>query len=810
MNLFIHKYWALLLLVEFVVLSSPSIADCSIPNEDNINIYFDSPANNWNEAIPIGNGSIGGMVYGGICLDTIKLNEETLWSGGPRNLQNQTARYYLPQIRELLLENKTLEAQELIDSYMLGPYNECFLPAGDLVLKMYHDKSVTNYRRELDLSNGVVTIEYSCDGVDFKREIFASNPDSVIVVRFSANKPGQISFASSLHSLLRNDIKIDKNQIVLNGKAQSHSFLHRKYRYYDSNEDDNLFEKYPEYEEGRGMRFQIRALVRQNGGTSKTDSNYYEVLNANEVELLITVATSYNGFDKDPVINGKDNKKLCQNRIEKVSDDCFQKLIQNHIRDFSLLFNRVTLNLGATPKDTIPLPKRLKMYQEDKDDLGLLALYFNFGRYLLISSSRPGGQPANLQGIWSRSLTPGWSANWTLNHNVQINYWPAEICNLSECHLPLIELTKELRPDGKKTAESLYGCRGWIAHHNTDIWRTTWPTWGTGQWAIYQIGSAWLCHHMWQHYEFSLDPRYLEEVYPYMKDAAIFYMDNLQRDKRGYLVTSPSISLENKFTQPDGTIGWACMGSSEDMQVIRDLFQNCISAATILELDSKFIKDLNEYLRQFPPIRISPTTGRLQEWNEDWVATYDNRQVSHGWGLHVGNQISPSKTPDLANAYKKTLEYKKPWEILAASWCGSISAMSWVRLGDGNMAQKVFDKHFETAVFPNMTSKFDKFWQIDGNFGITACIAEMLLQSHLGDIELLPALPDKYSTGEVKGLCARGGFVVDIKWENHKLCEIKVRSNYNNTCNLRYQSFQRTLTMKAGEEIVLNKVLKSF
>ncbi|MCX6226860.1 MAG: glycoside hydrolase family 95 protein, partial [Bacteroidia bacterium] len=446
---------------------------------------------------------------------------------------------------------------------------------------------------------------------------------------------------------------------------------------------------------------------------------------------------------------------------------------------------------------------RIKNYQPGSDP-GLTALYYQFGRYLIISCSRPGSQPANLQGIWSDNLQPAWSANWTLNCNAEINYWPVEQGNLSECHLPLIEMTKELSVDGARTAKIMYNAGGWVAHHNADIWRQTSPVGGTGLWAIYQVGGAWLCHHVWEHYEFTLDEDYLREVYPLLKGAAQFYLDNLQQDADGYWVTSPAESFENQFRKPDGTVGWACMGPTQDMQIIRDLFTNCMQAASILKTDQEFINQVKLKLDKLLPMRISPTNGQLQEWKDDWDAA-DPRggQVAHGWGLAVGNQISPRETPELAAAFRKTLEYRKPWESYnAGSWVGSFPARFWVRLYDGPMAQTVMDRHLKLAVFPNLTSKFvDTFWEIDGNLGIAASIGEMLLQSHTGEIVLLPALSPKYPDGEVRGLCARGGFVADLKWMKGKPVNVAITAKKNGSCKVRYLEKTKVFQMKAGETI---------
>ncbi len=757
-------------------------------------VWFNQPAANWNEAIPIGNGTLGGMVYGGIESDTIKINEETLWSGEPRDLQNYEAIKYLPEIRQLLLDGKTQKGEKLINSKMLGEYNECYMPMGDLVIKTDPKGKVENYHRQLDLDRGLVNTNYVIDGVQYKKEVFASFPGKAIVVKFSASKKGQLNFSTSLTSLLKHRIEIKGKEIILSGNAPKHAY------------PDYLGKKPPVYEDGYGMRFRMQLLVRNRGGKVKVGNNEIIVENADEVELILCAATSFNGFDKNPVTEGKDDKAICEKRIATLEKLNYKELKSRHVEDYSELYGRVSLDLGKTDAKIRPINERIKNYKPGEDP-ELTALYFNFGRYLLISSSRPGkfAQPANLQGIWSRLLQPAWSANWTINCNAQINYWGVEIANLSECHLPLIELTKELTVDGAKTAKNMYGADGWIAHHNADLWRTTSPVGGSGLWAIYQVGSAWLCHHLWEHYEFTLDKEYLREVYPVMKGAAQFYMDNLQHDEDGFLVTNPSESFENLFKKPDGTTGWACVGATQDMQIIRDLFRNCKLAIAELEIDNEFDAKLDEYLAQLLPMRISPTTGRLQEWKDDWEpASRYSGQVAHGWGLAVGNQISPRETPELAEAFTKTLEYRKPWETNeCGSWTGSFSAKFWARLGDGQMLQTVFDKHFEQAVFPNLTSNFRGFWEIDGNLGIMSAIAEMLLQSHTGEIVLLPAVPSKYPNGEVKGLRARNGFVVDMKWENSELTEAVIYSEQGKDCKVRYKEKVTTLNLKKGDRSTL-------
>jgi len=781
----------LFIITFLAILTISSIAEGD-NNKDSI--WFNQAATHWNEAIPIGNGTLGGMVYGGIESDTIKINEETLWSGGPRDLQNYEAIKYLPQIQQLLLDGKTKKAEKLIDSKMLGEYNECYLPMGDLVINSNKRGKVENYSRQLDLDKGLVTTSYMIDGIQYKKEVFASFPSKAIIVKLSASKKGQLSFSTSLSSLLKHQIEVKGKQIILSGIAPKHAYPHY------------LGKKDPVYEEGYGMRFRMQLLVRNKGGEINVKDHEIIVENADEIELILCAVTSFNGFDKNPVTEGKDYEAICEAQMASIIDMEYKELKKQHIQDYFELYGRVSLDLGETGAKNRPINDRIKNYKPNEDP-ELTALYFNFGRYLLISSSRPGkfAQPSHLQGIWSRLLQPAWSANWTLNCNAEINYWGVEIANLSECHLPLIELTKELSVDGAKTAKNMYGAGGWIAHHNADIWRTTSPVGGSGLWAIYQVGSAWLCHHLWEHYEFTLDKEYLKEVYPVMKGAAQFYMDNLQRDEDDFLVTNPSESFENLFKKSDGTKGWACVGATQDMQIIRDLFQNCKLANAELDIDDDFDAKLDEYLAQLLPMRISLTTGRLQEWKDDWEpASRYSAQLAHGWGLAVGNQITPRETPELAEAFTKTLEYRKPWEQYnCGSWVGSFSAKFWTRLEKNDMLQTVLDTHFKKAISPNLTSHFSGYWMIDGNLGFMSAIAEMLLQSHNGEIVLLPAVPSKYPSGEIKGLRARNGFEVDIRWENNELTEATIYSDHGKDCQLRYKDKVINVKLAKGEKSIL-------
>jgi alpha-L-fucosidase 2 len=468
------------------------------------------------------------------------------------------------------------------------------------------------------------------------------------------------------------------------------------------------------------------------------------------------------------------------------------------VADHRRLFDRVSLDLGRSAADDLPTDVRIRKYQPGSDP-GLAALYYQFGRYLLIAGSRPGTQPLNLQGIWNHQIQPPWAANWTLNCNAEINYWPVEAANLAECHLPLIELTEQLSVDGTHIARELYGVRGWIAHHNTDIWRQAGPVSGSALWSIFQVGSAWLCQHLWEHYAFSGDNHYLRRTWPTLKGAARFYLDDLMVEPRhGWLVTGPDTNFENSFRKPNGETGCTCMGPTASMQMIRELFQNCIQATKVLDVDPDFRAELAKALPRLAPMQISPTTGELQEWLEDWQRTAAC-QVLSSWGAICGTQITPRGTPELAAGLRKIFDTAGWWKHgMVGSWQGAFQANVYARLGDGDTALNVFDTHVARKLNPNMTARFTE-WQIDGNMGNTAALGEMLVQSHTGEIELLPALPKAWATGGVKGLRARGGFEVDMAWKDGRLASATIRSTWGTSARLRYGPREIPLLLRPGE-----------
>ncbi|MEA5402727.1 glycoside hydrolase family 95 protein [Arcicella sp. DC2W] len=755
-------------------------------HKNTLNYYFNTPASNWNEAIPIGNGRMGSMIFGTVNQELIQTNDDTFWSGEPRNIQKPGTYQYLEEIRKQIKHGNTSEAQKLINSHMLGAWNQSYMPLADILLRMNQDETqATAYKRSLDLSTGIVTIAYKQKEVNYKREIFASFPQQAIIIRLTADKKKALNLIASLQSLVKYQTHSANQQLIINGQAPIH--IEPNYQGVHP----------PIYQDRHGMRFEGRLFITETDGQILADSNQLKLQNASFATLVFVDATSYNGFDKDPFSAGKDEKKQCEAYSKGLLGKSYQAIRQAHIKDYQALFGRVNLHLGTSTEDNFPLDQRIKNYNKDKDP-ALTALYFQFGRYLLISSSRKGSQPANLQGIWSNLLQPAWSANWTINCNAQINYWPVELANLSECHLPLLNLIRETTVDGQKTAKNLYNSRGWMAHHNIDLWRTTWPVGGNGLWAIYQVGGAWLCQHIWEHYLFTQDKQFLAEYFPILYEASLFYVDNLQEDGQGYLVTNPSESFENHYFNAKKEKVWACEGAAQDMQIIRSLLKNTLQAFDILGKDQTQKLEIARVLARLAPMKISPRTGQLQEWNDDWDAAEPfNGQVPHGWGLVASDLITLHQTPDLAKAIRQTITYRKPaYAMNTGSWSGAFAANFWARLAEGDSVQMVLDRHFSKALYTNLTCQFTGFWQIDGNLGMTAAIGEMLMQSQGGEIALLPALPSKYPTGYVTGLKARGGYTVDVFWENTKLTKVVIKSRLAGKVSIRYKDKVKQLTVK--------------
>ena len=751
-------------------------------SKDTCEVFFKEPASVWTEAFPLGNGHIGAMIYGGVKQELIQLNHDTLWTGYPRDNDSKDSHRYFKEARALALEGRLKEAQDIIEAHCQGAWSHMYLPLGDMKIDFTYDQSQTpdTYSRRLNLADSVATVETD----DIRREYLVSFPARVMAIRIQSSTP--IDYTITVSSQLRNNLHGEEDYLILDGECPS-----------DCHTTEQSFDKLPleyfEEPEKKGVPFRCGIAVDSDEGMTVVSPDSITVRASRESVIYFTVETGFNGYDKAPQVEGREYKNAALYNLEAAMRQGYEALRQEHIEDVRELFDRVELNLGSRGMENVPTPERLVNKEQGTDDPGLYTLFYNFGRYLAIAGSREGSQPMNLQGIWNPLLSPPWCANYTTNINTEMNYWPMLMCNMPELNLPLIDMVKDLAEKGKSTAREHYDARGFVSHHNVDLWRHTVPVGnnfcgGSAEWSFWYMSGAWLCRHLYEHYAYTVNKTFgLQMALPIMKEAALFCLDMLVEDKDGWLIAAPATSPENVF-ELDGNRLAVSQTTTMVMSIIKDLFTNFIKLAEILDEESAFAAELKDILPKLYPFQVMED-GRLCEWYKPMNELEPNhRHISHLYGLHPARLITPEDTPELAEACKKSLEYRGDE---GTGWSLGWKINVWARLGDGNHALRLLDRQLHMVeekddskhiggTYPNLFDAHPPF-QIDGNFGAVSGITEMLMQSYDGKIFLLPALPAAWSSGSISGLLAVGNIIVDIVWKDGALVDYRLCGDMGKT-----------------------------
>jgi alpha-L-fucosidase 2 len=772
-------------------------------------LFYHSAASCFEEALPIGNGRMGAAVYGGVEREKLHLNEDTFWSGYPADRNIQGGKRFLEEASARIARGDYLSAQELIEAEFESDMTSYYLPLGDLLLDMCHEGDCAGYIRRLELDTAISSVDYRCGGIRFHREAFISYPDQVLCIHLTASVPGTLSFSLSLDSPLRHHADSSGTDMLVLDVEAPGRIIHE---FEDPSPEHCLV--YENDVQKQGMRALIMAQVHPVGGAQSLDDSRLHISGADEATILVCMNTSFNGYDRHPVLEGKDTLQLNRMQLHAAAAYAYDELKQRHIADYQQLYKRMSLCLGGDGRADMPTDQRLRLFEQDQNDPGLVELVFQYGRYLMISSSRGDSEPANLQGVWNHITRAPWRCEYTTNINLQMNYWPVHSANLSECARPLVHLMEDCAAAGQKTARAQYDARGFVIHHNCDLWRVTWPVsrnrTDSAAFGFWNMGAAWLCRSLWDCYEYTQDETLLKrKLYPLIKSAALFCTDLLSENADGFLVATPSTSPENRFCAADGRRSGVSAVTTMTMSIIRDLFQICIRCCEILKIDLDFKIELEGKLLRLYPMQIG-SKGQILEWDREFIEPEPHhRHISHLYALYPAQDVTPESTPALARACKTSLELRGD-EGTGWSLCWKICA--WARLRDGSHALKLLNRLLHLVedtgfnysdgggLYPNLLCAHPPF-QIDGNFGVVAGICEMLVQSTRDTLELLPALPVQWRTGSVDGLIARGALEIAMEWRDGIVTSLTLRAGADYSGTLLYNGITRQIGLKQGEAL---------